>query len=121
MKRPRVLLVEDEFLIRLTLADALADEGCEVLEAGTGDEALTVLDNGTELALLITDVRLPGGVDGLRLAHAARSREPALPVLFMTGRPDLVESRPAGSREAVISKPYLPSDLCSAARRLLAE
>ena len=119
MGKPRVLLVEDEFLIRLTLVDALAEEGFEVVEAESGDEALAIMGGPTAFSLLVTDVQLPGTLNGIALADAARLREPNLPVLFMTGRPDLVGRAAATPHEAVVSKPYAPSDICEAARRLL--
>ncbi len=119
MKKPRLLLVEDEFLIRLTLVDALADEGFDVVEAESGDEALAIIGGPTRFSLLVTDVQLPGTLNGIALADAARLHDPHLPVLFMTGRPDMVSRAAATPHEAVVSKPYVPSDICEAARRLL--
>ena len=119
MGKQRVLLVEDEFLIRLTLVDALAEEGFEVIEAESGDEALAMMGGPLGFSLLVTDVQLPGTLNGLALADAARLRDPDLPVLFMTGRPDLVGRPAATMLEAVVSKPYTPSEICATARRLL--
>jgi CheY-like chemotaxis protein len=119
MSKPRVLLVEDEFLIRMTLVDALSEDGCEVIEAGTGDEALAAISGPGELALLVTDVPLPGTLNGLQLAEATRARFPGLPVVFMTGRPDLIGRRDGPANQVVVAKPYVPSDICEAARRLL--
>ena len=125
MTRPRVLLVEDDFLIRLTLVEALDEEGFDVTEATSGDEASAVLDglggDGQDrFALLVTDVQLPGRLSGLALADAARARHPDLPVLFTTGRPDVFDGRPSRSQEAIVAKPYAPSAICETARRLLA-
>lgn len=118
MPPPRLLLVEDDFLIRLTLADALTEAGFDVTEAATGDAALAILGAAGRFALLVTDIRLPGALSGLQLADAAREADPLLPVLFMTGRPDLARDR-AGPHEAIVAKPYLPSEICRTARRLL--
>jgi CheY-like chemotaxis protein len=114
-----ILIVEDEFLIRLTLAEALADEGFEILEASTAAEALALLRHSTDVALLLTDVQLPGGMDGVQLASAARLSAPHLPVIYMTGRPESASRATTSARDAFIAKPYLPSVVCAAARRLI--
>ncbi len=114
----RVLVVEDEFLIRVTLAEALGDEGFEVLEAESADAALPILQSDPGIRLLLTDIQLPGILDGRTLAEKAREQLPSLPIIFMTGRPD-----PGGSAsplDVFISKPYTLTDICEAARRLTA-
>jgi DNA-binding response OmpR family regulator len=118
MPGPKLLIVEDEFLIRLTLSEALQDDGFQVLEAGSGDEAAELLRADGAVALLITDVQLPGSLDGRQLAEQARAARPELPVIFMTGRPDSVAGVAPSARNVFISKPYLPSEICAAARRL---
>jgi DNA-binding response OmpR family regulator len=117
MSGPKVLVVEDEFLIRLTLSEALEEAGFVVMQAETGDEALSMLDQDG-LALLLTDIQLPGNVDGHALARAARTRSPLIPVIFMTGRPDAMLDASNSSPDVYIAKPYLPSEVCAAARRL---
>ena len=114
-----VLVVEDDFLVRLTLAEAMSDSGFEVIEAETASEALQLLGERPSIALMLTDLGLPGVMNGKMLAEAARRQRPDLPILFMTGRPDLVTLNPA-VREALIGKPYTPDEICSAALRLLA-
>ena len=115
----RLLLVEDEFLIRLMLSEALLDDGYEVVEASDADEAIGRLaDDDAPFRALLTDVQLPGPVNGYELAHRVRARVPGIPVIFMTGRPE-----PLGEsfrRDVVIAKPYLPSEVCAAVARLLA-
>ncbi|MBV9783295.1 MAG: response regulator [Acidisphaera sp.] len=118
MSGSRILIVEDEFLIRLTLAEALTDEGFEVSEAASGDEALALLEEEDGIELLLTDIQLPGTLDGIGLARAARKRAPDLPVIYVTGRPDALEAAGGSGRDVFISKPYLPSEVCAAARRL---
>lgn len=118
MAIPRILLAEDEYLIRLTLAEALADDGFEVIEAGSAEEALALLHDQGGVALLVTDIQMPGRMNGVDLAAAAQALNPNLPVIFMTGRPDQLNQRPPSAREAFVAKPYLPSDICAAARRL---
>lgn len=113
---PRILVVEDEFLIRLTLVEALTDEGFDVVEAETGDEALPVLEADGSIGILLTDIQLPGSLDGNALAARARVRRPNLPVLFMTGRPDPTREANGSPRDYYISKPYTLSEICAAVR-----
>jgi DNA-binding response OmpR family regulator len=119
-KPVRVLVVEDEFLVRLTLTEALADEGFEVVEAETADAALPALAADPDIRLLLTDVLLPGTLDGIGLAERARALRPELAVIFMTGRPDSVPGTRQSDNEAFIAKPYLPSEVTAAVRRLTA-
>lgn len=114
----RVLVVEDDFLIRLTLCEVLADEGYEVVQAESGDEAIGLLGPGV-IDVLLTDIQLPGSRNGRDLVRDARRARPDLPVIFMSGRPDALDSLPAGGRDLYVSKPYLPSEICAAVRRIL--
>jgi signal transduction histidine kinase/CheY-like chemotaxis protein len=80
-----VLLVDDEASVRLFVREVLVDLGYAVLEAVDGSEALRILQAGGPLDLLVSDVGLPGGMNGRQVADAARSMRPGLPVLFITG------------------------------------
>lgn len=115
----RILVVEDEFLIRLTLVEALSDEGYDVLEAESGDAALPILQSDPSIRVLLTDIQLPGTLDGTRLAHRARETRPTLPVLFMTGRPDPAVEAAAAPHDGYIAKPYSLTEICEAVRRLV--
>ncbi len=117
-KQSKVLVVEDEFLVRLTLVEALSDEGFQVLEAETGDAALPILQRYGEISLLLTDIQLPGKINGHALALKARESQPNLPIIFMTGGPD--EETDGSARDVFISKPYTLASVCRAARRLTA-
>ena len=117
--RPRVLVVEDEFLIRLTLVEALSDEGFEVLEADTGDAALQLVQTEPGICLLLTDIQLPGVLNGRTLAVKARECIPDLPVIFMTGRLESSDDS-RSERDLFITKPYTLIDICQAAKRLTA-
>ncbi len=114
--KTRILVVEDEFLIRLSVTEALEEAGFSVIDAETADLALPVVQRES-IDLLITDIQLPGTMDGLALARAARATRPALPVIYMTGYP--IDRSPNSSRDIYIAKPYAPEDLCVAARQLL--
>ena len=119
MNGRRILLVEDDFLIRMTLTEALEGDGFVVIEADSGEAALVQLRSDPTICLLLTDMQLSGNLDGRTLAEAIRAENLILPIIFMTGRPDKVGAiDPA--REMLINKPYLPSEICAAARHMLA-
>ena len=80
-----VLVVEDEAAVRIIITDTLADHGYTVLEAEDGRSGLDILESNARIDLLLTDVGLPGGMNGRQLADAARQRRPGLKVLFVTG------------------------------------
>lgn len=115
----RVLVVEDEFLIRLTLSEMLGDAGFDVVEAEDGEQALAVLRNGGGIDLVLTDVNLPGGVSGWAVADAARERRADLPVVFVSGGAQVPAGRRASPHDTFVQKPYTPSDLIAVARRAL--
>jgi two-component system, response regulator PdtaR len=77
-----VLVVEDEPLVRALTVDALEDDGFNVLEAATGDYALTVLRQRDDIRAVVTDVEMPGQIDGFALAHIARKMRPELASLW---------------------------------------
>lgn len=115
---PRILIVEDEFLIRLTLAEMLGDEGFEVAEAEDGAQALALLNDGAAIDLLLTDVNLPGQLNGWAVADAARRSRPDLPVLFMSGGAQSPPGRATSPYDAFIQKPYTPSEIAAVAKRM---
>jgi len=82
-----VLVVEDEPLVREIIALALRDAGCEVLEASTGEGALTLLDNhGYRIHALFTDIELGGLLSGWDVADACRSAYPRMRIVYASGR-----------------------------------
>lgn len=111
-----VLLVDDEAAVRATAAERLRDLGYEVLEAPDGPSALSLLEDGPQLDLLITDVGLPRGMNGRQLAEAVRERSPSVPILFITGY--ATTTLPPGAD--VISKPFELDDLATGAQALIA-
>ena len=112
----KILVVEDEFLIRLSLTEALADAGFAVTDAETADVALPLLQSG-KFDLLITDIQLPGTMNGADLARAARTKQPSLPIIYISGCP--ADHSPLSPYDLYIGKPYEPEDLCRAARRMV--
>jgi signal transduction histidine kinase/ActR/RegA family two-component response regulator len=80
-----VLLVEDELAVRVVVAEVLRDLGYTVLEADNSQSGLRIIETRAHIDLLLTDVGLPGGMNGRQLADAAREQRPGLKVLFLTG------------------------------------
>ncbi len=113
--RHRILVVEDDFLIRMMLVEVLADDGFDVVEAETGDAALPLLDSS--IALLVTDVQLPGALDGRALASMARQIRPDLPVIYTSGA--MAQHVDPGGQEMAVAKPYQGSEICAAIRLML--
>jgi CheY-like chemotaxis protein len=83
-----VLVIDDEPTIRMLVAEVLAEAGYAVIEAPDGPAGLRVLESNAKIDLLITDVGLPGGMNGRQVADAARVSRPDLKVLFITGYAD---------------------------------
>ena len=85
-KRPaRLLVVEDEVIIRLFVSDMLRDAGYDVIEAASGDEALDILKAGISVDLVLSDMRMPGSTDGLALLAFVRYNFVELPVIITSG------------------------------------
>ena len=83
--KENVLIVDDEPTVRMLVADVLQEVGYTPIEADDGPAGLRIVQSNTRIDLLITDVGLPGGMNGRQLADAARSLRPDLKVLFITG------------------------------------
>jgi two-component system, OmpR family, response regulator len=116
------LVVEDEGLLRLELAEELIAAGWRVREAETGDEALRLLAqiqaHGGKIDFLVTDIRLRGPVDGWQVAEAYRKAWPGLPVIYVSANPIAETRKVAGS--AFLSKPVDIESLITYCRRLTA-
>ena len=104
-KLPVILLVEDELLVRMMAAEVLLEAGFTVVESGSAEEALAVLEARCDVNVLFTDVNMPGSLDGLSLARIVHKRTPTIGILIGSGRirPGPAEL-PPGAR--FISKPY---------------
>ncbi|MBL6455053.1 PAS domain S-box protein [Belnapia sp. T6] len=103
-----VLVVEDEPVVRAVMVEVLRDLGYQALEAGDGREALALLAEGRRLDLLVTDVGLPGGMNGRQLAEQAREARPGLKVLFVTGYADAagLTGEVLAPGTALVTKPF---------------
>jgi DNA-binding response OmpR family regulator len=116
--RGKVLVVEDEALIRFAIADDLRDAGFEVFEAETADAAIEILGR-EDVRLLFTDIDMPGSMDGLKLSAVVRDRWPPVRIIVTSGKqvpsPGLL---PAGSQ--FMPKPYTTAGVLDAVRTMLA-
>jgi len=103
-RRPaRVLLVEDEPLVRMLLAEELREAGLTVVEASCASEALSFLAVAEAVDVVVTDIQMPGGMNGLELADEIRQRHPAVPIVLTSGNPPPVNLSRVGS---FLMKPY---------------
>ena len=117
-ERPVVLLVEDEPLVRMFGADVLEEAGFEVVEAVDGDEALAVLEARPDIAVLFTDVNMPGSLDGLDLARVVHARRPDIKLLIASGKVRLGDDDiPNAGR--FLPKPYGPDAIVREVRALI--
>jgi CheY-like chemotaxis protein len=80
-----ILIVEDEALIRFNLIDFFEDAGYRVFEAESADEAIAILDRDSTIRIVLTDIQMPGSMDGLRLAHYIRDRFPPTVLAVTSG------------------------------------
>ncbi len=115
----KVLLVEDDPLIRLGMAGLIEDWNYAVLEAGNADEAAKLLERHSDIALVISDVDMPGSMDGLKLAHFIRHRWPPIPVILVSGKA-AIDTGNLPLRTLFFSKPVRDAVLHAAAQSLLA-
>ncbi len=116
-----ILLVDDEPTIRMLVGEMLGEQGYRVLEAEDGPSGLRVIQSDVRLDLLITDVGLPGGMNGRQLADAARTTCPGLKVLFITGYAENAVVRNSGLQAgmAVITKPFVVAEFGRKVRALI--
>jgi CheY-like chemotaxis protein len=101
----KVLVVEDEPIIRLGMVSSIEDAGYVVIEAANADEAISRLAQDSEVGVVVTDVDMPGSMDGIRLAHYVRNRWPPIQLLVISGKVGVLPGElPDGAR--FMSKPY---------------
>jgi CheY-like chemotaxis protein len=112
----RILVVDDDLLVRQVMVDALQDVGFEVLEASGGAEACRIVDDPDNVALIVTDLNMPD-FDGIAVANWARLYHPNIPVLFVSGRPDLL--MPLAGPCCFLAKPFSMEQLTKTVGELL--
>jgi CheY-like chemotaxis protein len=116
-RRPVVLIVEDEFLLRMDAVDMIKAAGFDVLEAANADEAIEILEAHLDITVVFTDIQMSGSMDGLRLVQAVRGRWPPIKIVATSGRVHVRENDlPAGGR--FLPKPYSPREVTGVLREL---
>jgi DNA-binding NtrC family response regulator len=111
----RILVVEDDSLVRELVVEALREEGHDVIHAANGEQALACCRRHIT-DVLVTDIRLPGGVDGWQIAERCREHDPELQVIYATGFSP-VEARPVPG-SLTLHKPYQPDRIVEAVRQM---
>jgi two-component system, response regulator PdtaR len=115
---PVILVVEDEPLLRMLAVEVVEEAGFIAIEARDADEAVMLLESRSDIALLFTDINMPGSMDGLKLAHAVRNRWPPIKILVVSGEQQL-QSSDLPSNSSFVGKPYQSSSLVQELRSLV--
>ncbi len=112
-----ILVIEDEPLVRLFLTDFLDEAGFKVFEAVNADEAMTILQARRDVQVIISDIEMPGSLNGLELARAVHERWPGIGVVITSGR-----ERPGpddlSEKVGFLAKPYLPDTVTTLIRQI---
>jgi CheY-like chemotaxis protein len=113
-----VLVVEDEMLLRMRAVDMVEDAGYTSVEAVDADAAFAILESRSDIALLLTDIQMPGSMDGLGLAHSVHNRWPPIKIILMSGQLKPANTDiPAGSR--FFGKPLEAKIMIAQMRRMI--
>jgi len=117
-RRPVVLIVEDEHLIRINVVELVEEAGFEAIEATDADEAIRILESRNDIRAVFTDIQMPGSMDGLKLARAVRDRWPPVALIVTSGKTDITESDlPSGGR--FLRKPCEAAQIVTTLRELV--
>ena len=117
-KRPVVLIVEDDLLLRIDATSMIEAVGFDVVEAASADDAIKILEARRDITVVFTDIQMPGSMDGLKLARAVRSRWPPIKIVATSGLVDVGEKDlPEGGR--FLAKPYSVGEITGTLRELV--
>ena len=115
-----VLVVEDDAILRLHALDIVEEAGFTAIEARNADEAIAILERRSDIALLLTDVNMPGSMDGVKLAHAVRNRWPPIKIVVVSGHVQLDQNElPSLSR--FFGKPFEAQKMVAELRDLISD
>jgi len=118
-ERPVVLIVEDEFLVRMNAVEMIEEAGFEVIEAGNADEAIAILEIRADIRVVFTDIQMPGSMDGWKLAAAVRGRWPPIKIIATSGHCVIREGDlPMGG--VFLPKPYTSESISTTLHELTA-
>lgn len=115
--RRSILVVDDEPLIRMNLADFFEDEGYQVHEADSADTAIEILNNNPTIRIVLTDVQMPGSMDGVKLAHYIRKRFPPTLLVVASGAVK-IKAGDLPEHTMLVAKPFDPRFLLEEIERL---
>jgi CheY-like chemotaxis protein len=114
---PVVLVVEDESIIRMQAVVIIEEAGYNVVEACNADEAIAILKTREDIGIVVTDIEMPGSMDGIKLARAIRDQWPPIELIITSGRYRVrINQLPPGAQ--FMPKPYTPNVLVTAISRL---
>lgn len=117
-RKPVVLVVEDETVVRMNAVAIVEESGFEAVAARNADEAIEALETRSDIQAVFTDIQIPGQMDGLKLAQVIKDRWPPVALLVTSGKRTVIGSElPHGGR--FLPKPYLPSQIETVLRELL--
>ena len=112
----QVLLIEDDHHVRANLVELLSMHGIEVDGLTNAEDAIVLIGAGQVPDVLVTDINLGAGLDGVGLAEMAQARHPNVGVVFISGKPYDKHERRLGKHERFLQKPFQTSDLAAAIR-----
>jgi DNA-binding NtrC family response regulator len=114
-----ILVIDDEFLMRDIVSEALMEDGQSVVEANNAEDALELVLRGGLPEAIVTDVYLGAGMNGLTLAEEVHRVWPHVGVVIMTGTPEAVTGRVCATNERLLYKPFSASALTAAVRQVM--
>ena len=116
--RPVILVVEDEPIQRMDAVDLVEDAGFEAVEAASAEAAILILESRPDIRVVFTDIDMPRGIDGMKLAAAVRDRWPPIEIIIVSGRrrPQMADM-PA--RGVFFAKPYKRHEITAMMHRML--
>jgi CheY-like chemotaxis protein len=115
--KPVVLIVEDEFLLRMDSAQMIEEAGFEAVQAANADEAIAILRVRSDIRVVFTDIQMPGSMDGLKLARFVRDRWPPIKIVATSGRV-AVDDGDLPDGGVFLPKPYRSAQVLATLRAL---
>jgi CheY-like chemotaxis protein len=115
---PSSLVVEDEMLLRMRAVDMVEDAGYIPVEAADADQAVAILESRSDIALMFTDIQMPGSMDGLGLAHSVHERWPPIKIIMVSGKLKLANTDiPTDSR--FFEKPFEAGEMIAEMQNMI--
>ena len=117
-RRPIILIVEDDFFLRVHAAEMIQDAGFDIVEAGNADEAIAILEARPDIHVVFTDIRMPGSMDGLKLARFVRGRWPPIKIVATSGN-SVVRDGDLPEGGVFLPKPYTFDTIAATLREMV--